>query len=105
MRPKTKEELIKIIIQTIKKEGLECDLNFIDTSLITNMNRLFKGTNFNGDISNWNVSNVRDMCGMFESVSKFNGNISKWNVSKVKDMSFMFGNCSLENNPPKWYKE
>ena len=42
---------------------------------------LFHKSEFNGDISNWNVSNVKDMSSMFET-SKFNGDISEWDVSK-----------------------
>ena len=37
--------------------------------------------------------------------SKFNGDISKWNVSNVKNMNYMFYKSPLEKNPPKWYKE
>ena len=36
--------------------------------------------------------------------SDFNGDISKWNVSNVKDMRSMFYNSPLQKNPPKWYK-
>ena len=36
--------------------------------------------------------------------SKFNGDISKWDVSNVKDMGEMFNESPLEKNPPKWYK-
>ena len=35
--------------------------------------------------------------------SHFNGDISKWDVSKVKDMTRMFHNCPAMDNPPKWY--
>ena len=31
--------------------------------------------------------------------SEFNGDISKWDVSHVRDMSNMFDNCPLENKP------
>ena len=65
-----------------------------------------KFTGENGDISNWDVSNVKDMEFMF-SLSKFtdkNGDISEWDVSNVKNMQFMFYKSSLEKNPPKWYK-
>lgn len=41
VQPKTKKELQSIIKDTISKEGPECDLNFIDTSLITDMSLLF----------------------------------------------------------------
>ena len=57
----------------------------------------------NGDISNWDVSNVEDMECMFYN-TKFNGDISNWDVSNVKDMDDMFYDSPLQKNPPKWYK-
>ena len=41
VQPTTKQELIKIIRETIKKEGNNCDLNFIDTSNIEDMSFMF----------------------------------------------------------------
>ena len=38
---------------------------------------MFEKSQFNGDISNWDVSNVTNMSEMFY-LSKFNGDISKW---------------------------
>ena len=76
IQPKDKEELKNIIKDTINKEGLECDLNFIDTSLIKDMSYLFLSSKFNGDISKWDVSNVKDMSFMFR-YSNFNKDISK----------------------------
>ena len=104
--PKTKKELLVIIKKRIKKEGNECDLNDIDVSEIDDMSELFYYPpldRFNGDISNWDVSNVKDMSLMFAD-SPFNGDISKWNVSNVSDMRDMFYKSPLEKNPPKWYK-
>ena len=66
IQPKTKDELKKIIEYTIKEQGYNCNLNFIDTSKITDMSRLFCGSKFNGDISKWDVSNVKDMSWMFK---------------------------------------
>src|SRR5574344_1548923 len=80
-QPKTKEELKEIIEDRISKEG-NCDLNDIDTSLITDMSGLFYDMRFNGDISRWNVSNVTNMTSMFAE-SSFNGDISRWNVLNV----------------------
>ena len=40
---------------------------------------------------------------MFYS-SQFNGDISDWDVSNVKNMRLMFYNSPLEKNPPTWYK-
>ncbi len=45
---------------------------------------------FNGDISDWDVSDVTDMSGMFSDADSFNGDISDWDVSNVTDMSHMF---------------
>ena len=129
--PKTKDELKQMIKDEISKNGNECSLNHIDVSKITDMSTLFMESPFNGDISEWNVSNVTNMKYMFNGCkytskngdisdwdvsnvkymremfykSNFNGNISKWNVSDVTDMTHMFKNTPLEINPPTWYKE
>ena len=101
IQPKTKEELKQVIEDTIKEKGNNCDLNFIDTSLITDMSYLFQHSNFNGDISKWNVSNVKTMEFMFCG-SKFNGDISDWDVSNVKDMYAMFCGSSFNGDISKW---
>ena len=105
--PTTKEELKEIIKKTIKEKDNKCDLNFIDTSKITDMSFLFSpgggGFNkFDGDISKWDVSNVVYMADMF-ALSKFNGDISKWNVKGDCNVSNMFSDSSLEYKAPKWY--
>ena len=97
--PKTKEELKDIIMQRIKDEGNDVDLNDIDVSNITDMSVLFeKLKDFNGDISKWNVSNVTNMYVMFYDCHSFNQDISNWNVSNVKYNKYinMFVNCPIE---------
>ena len=64
-QPKTRGELKEIIEKRINEEGPDCDLNDIDTSLIDDMSYLFYKANFNGDISKWDVSNVKNMTRMF----------------------------------------
>jgi len=63
---------------------------------------MFKGSDFDGDISGWDVSSVIDMCAMFRD-SDFDGDISGWDVSSVTDMSAMFrdSDCVI----PDWYRE
>ena len=92
--PQTKDELIENIKELLYKR--ETDLNCIDTSAITDMSFLFMNINViidNIDVSNWNVSNVTNMEGLFNNCKKFNCDLSKWDVSNVKDMSYMFYNC------------
>ena len=59
--PKSKDELRQMINDEISKNGNECSLNHIDVSKITDMSRMFGHSEFNGDISNWDVSNVTNM--------------------------------------------
>jgi len=46
---------------------------------VADMSDMFSHSNFNGDISKWDVSNVTDDYGMFFH-SNFNGDTSNWNV-------------------------
>ena len=101
--PETWRELREIIIERIKTKGPECDLNDIDVSEIEDMSDLFNAydneifKDFNGDVSQWNVSNVKYMKQMFYCCVKFNGDISQWDVSNVKNMRWMFGACKKFN--------
>ena len=104
LKPTDYYELIEIVKETISKEGNSCNLNFIDTSEITRMPQLFsveRTKNFNGDISEWDVSNVYDMNDMFKD-SKFNGDISKWDVSEVCFMRQMFRESFFNGDISKW---
>jgi surface protein len=59
----------------------------------TSLASCFSGcTNFDSNISGWDVTNVIDMSGMFDSARAFTSNISGWDTSNVTNMSFMF--CS-----------
>ena len=100
--PKTKDELVDLIIKEIETNGPNCSLNHIDVSNIDDMSYLFLGgtveysdhpvlSSFNGDISNWDVSNVENMSYMF-CRSNFSGDISDWDVSQVTNMYDMFQN-------------
>ena len=95
--PKTKKELREIIEQRIESEGNEVELNDIDVSKITDMSDLFRGLDFNGNISNWDVSNVTNMMYMFGWCESFNQDISNWDVSKVVSMWGMFWGCKSFN--------
>ena len=87
-----------------KFTGKHGDISNWDVSNVTGMSGMFFHCKFNGDISEWNVSNVIHFNEMF-AYSTFNGDISKWKInSRAKgNMLAMFGNSPLENTPPAWY--
>ena len=65
------------------------------------MSNMFKNSQFNNDISRWNVGNVTQATWMFKK-SKFTGNVSGWNTLKVKHITDMFEDCPApEENKPK----
>jgi surface protein len=124
-KPRSKRELIELLDM-----GAKMPLANIDTSLITDMEGLFRKSKrsnfagietwdtsnivtmkhmfasaiyFNHDISSWDVSNVRDMSHMFEGAHRFNKPLEAWDVSSVTDMSFMFNEAERFNQPlRKW---
>ena len=98
-----KIELKDLIKYVIKEFGIDCNLNWIDVSNITDMAFLFK-IGFNGDISKWNVSNVTSMKGMFIH-SEFNGDISNWNINKVNNMAYMFSGSKFNRDISNWNAE
>ena len=112
--------------------GWDCQLNWIDVKGMKDLSKIFKNTAFDGDISDWdvsececmdqmfcdswftgkngnidkwNVSNVKSAKSMFQS-SLFNQDISNWNFKNLKEYSGIFGNSSLEDkNKPKLPKK
>ena len=58
---------------------------------LVDMSGLFKrNSQFNEDISRWDVSKVTNMAEMFHSATSFNRNIRDWDVSEVRNMNSMF---------------
>ena len=60
------------------------------------MSFLFYKSNFNGDISEWDTSQVTSMRSLFHEIN-FNGNISLWDVSSVTNMDSMFLYATIFN--------
>ena len=105
--PTSFDELREIIEDRYDKLGAgtktnPIDFNDVDVSNISsfydeNINiGIFERTKFEYiDISDWDVSKVKDMsymfCGCNNLISV--GDLSNWNVSKVEGMSVMFSNC------------
>lgn len=52
------------------------------------------GSDFNGDISRWDVSRVTKMDYMFYTAHKFNQDLSRWNVERVTSLQSTFDKAS-----------
>ena len=91
VQPKNRMQLEELIDYAFKHNIY--DLNFIDTSKITNMSYLFMNCEYDIDVSNWDVSNVTTAFCMFVGCKKFNSDLSNWDVSNVKSMNNMFYCC------------
>ena len=135
------EELSNLIKTIIKVRGNECSLNDIDVSNIHSMCfysskfsddvGVFYNLDFDGDISGWDMSNVRytnymflesnftgkngifkitkdcyivEAIGMF-FFSEFNTNIDDWEINEDCNMEKMFEYTPLKinNKLPDWY--
>lgn len=95
----TDNNIHKIVEDEIGRLGNDADLNHIITKQVTNMNKLFEGLDFCGDISMWNTSKVTSMEAMFKNCKDFNCDLSKWDISHVKSMDDIFNGCEKFNMP------
>ena len=91
VQPKNKEQLKQLINYTFKHDIY--DLNFIDISEITDMSMLFRYSDYNFDVSDWDVSNVTDMNNMFYCCNNFNCDLSNWDMSNTLRINEMFYGC------------
>jgi surface protein len=79
----------------------------INTNQTVLMNQMFNGaTPFNQNLSNWNVSTVSAMQGMFAQCPSFNNGgssgISNWNTGEALFMNEMFRNTAFNQPIGSW---
>jgi hypothetical protein len=86
----------------------DVSMNDWDVSNVTDMSDLFSSviaTNehapitFNEPLDRWNVSNVKQMGGMFADCVEFNQPIRNWDIKNVVSMAGMFAGCRKFNQP------
>ena len=110
-----------ILVMCTRREGCACgrglesgfvaltkygDISNWDVSNVTDMEGMFhKATSFNQPLNKWNVSNVEYMVAMFANANSFNQPLNNWNVSKVESMVGMFDEATSFNQPlhAPWY--
>ena len=96
------KEMLQDITYYYAERFREHSLNWLDVSAVTDMSAVFYWcAEYVGDISTWDVSNVKTMSHMFCD-SDFNGNISNWDVSNVWDMSYMFMDSCFTGDISGW---
>lgn len=67
------------------------DISTWDISNITNLNNVFQDAqSFNQDISSWDISNVTTMSALFYGASSFNQDITSWDIKDVESIGYMF---------------
>jgi len=71
--------------------NLTCSATDSVTVIGDNLTSTFQScSNFNGQIGNWDISNVTNIGSIFRSCFGFNQQLNNWNVSNVTNMSSMF---------------
>jgi len=74
-----------------------------DLSSVSSLKLMFTITDFNQDISHWDMSNVQNLNYMFAYASMFNQDIGSWDVSNATSMSDMFiGATSFNQDIGGW---
>lgn len=74
-----------------------------DVSNVRDMSGMFFRSGFNSNIGGWDVSNVQTMYIMFNLATRFNQDISGWDVRSLSDASLMFsGAISFRKNLCSW---
>ena len=71
-------EIPLLVTNCVTIFGDDCNLNWIDVSNVTNMNKLFADSTFNGDISDWDVRNGSNFDAMFRNCINLRYNYSLW---------------------------
>jgi len=77
------------------------DISTWDVSNVNSMENMFSNSRFNKPIGNWDVSKVENMLAIF-SRSPFNQDISSWDVSNVKEFSAAFGHSYFNQDISSW---
>ena len=75
--------------------------DFPNISPVNSAETFFYSTNFDGDISNWDMSTVTTFRRMFRS-SQFNGAVNNWDVSSATNFNEMFRACPFNQDVSNW---
>ncbi len=95
------DELHGAVLDAMQKDGHKADLNHIDVSNIRVFDGLFSNSQFEGDVSQWNMGNAISVEGMFRDCP-FTGDISNWNMQNVERAKSMFMRSGFNGYISRW---
>ena len=97
----SEQHLRDLIAQAMAVQGEKADLNHIDVGAISDFDGLFEDSSFNGNISQWDVSQGIYAANMFKN-SAFDGDISHWNWQWLQTADGMFSNSVFKGDISLW---
>jgi surface protein len=68
-----------------------------DVSSTTLFVAVFQGSDFQSDVSNWDVGNATSFENCFYQCANFNSDISGWDTSSATSMRYMLAECAIFN--------
>ena len=93
--PSTVLDLTRAFVGATNFNG---DISGWDTSNVTAMDLMFyQATDFDRDIGGWNTGNVVSFAAMFDGASSFNQDIGGWDTSSIISLSGMFRGATAFN--------
>ena len=85
-----------------KASNFNEDITDWDVGHVKNLRRLFEKTSFNRDIGVWDTGSVANMSSMFNG-TPFNHDIGSWDTSNVTTMMYMFTNTNqFDQDISRW---
>jgi hypothetical protein len=98
------KQLIKVYLvypQSLPPELVGHSISDWDVSGVTNMRGLFENVSITESLNEWDVSHVEDMSYMFHG-SNYNKPLDKWDVSSALTMEHMFANSRFNQPINNW---
>lgn len=93
--------LRELIAQAMATHGEEVDLNHIEVGAVSDFSGLFEGSPFNGNISQWDVSQGIYADNMFKN-SAFEGDLARWDWQALRSADGMFSNSVFDGDLSRW---
>mgnify|MGYP001288256715 CR=1 FL=1 len=93
-------ENVKTMEMMFRDSNTNINISEWDLTSLESIKYMFhSASNFNQSLNNWDVSNVKNMAGAFYNASSFNGLLNNWDTSNVNSMYNMFNGASSFNQP------